>query len=72
MNEQFYGTLTVRLLFVKRIDGKRIYGGVAILAKFHGTLPETREDYREWRTHNSQLAGMVQAMFETRTEVHVD
>ena len=72
MQEDLFGTLTVRLMFTKRIDDKRHYSGQASLVRFHGTLDETRKAYVEWLGWNTQLADQVQATFEVRIAVHPD
>ena len=72
MDEELFGTLTVRLGFTKHVDGKRYYTGQASLVRFHGRLGETKEAYREWCNHNHDLINHVSATFEVKMAVHQD
>ena len=70
MQEELFGLLVVRMGFAKAAEGKRIYGREARLIAFHGTLEETKAQYRDWLNLNPQLANMVHGTFECRVAVH--
>jgi hypothetical protein len=79
MDRDLFGTLTVRLHFIKRVDQfdepvqrQRCYSGVSSIARFHGTMEETRAAYKAWLDYNPALRDLVNATFEVRMAVHTD
>jgi len=70
MNEDLFGSLTVRMQFTKHQEGTAFYGREARLIAFHGSLEDCKTQYKAWLGWNPQLIDMVHGTFEVRMAVH--